>query len=114
MVSVQGDADPQGLHVDTLDLYQAKQRAAFAKCAAVELTAEESVIQHDWGRLLLKLERLIDERSKAAEASTPAPAAMSEAERTTALALLCDPRLVERIIEDVERIGLVGEPANRR
>lgn len=68
MVSVQGDADPQGLHVDTLDLYQAKQRAAFAKCAAVELTAEESVIQHDWGRLLLKLERLIDERSKAAEA----------------------------------------------
>lgn len=39
---------------------------------------------------------------------------MSEAERTAALALLCDPRLVERIIEDVERIGLVGEPANRR
>jgi DNA primase catalytic core len=102
----------EALHVDTLDLYQAKQRAAFAKCAAVELGAEESVIQHDLGRLLLKLEQLIDERSKAAEASTPAPAAMSETERTVALALLRDPQLVERIIEDVERIGLVGEPAN--
>src|SRR5690606_25110112 len=106
MVSVQGDADPQGLHVDTLDLYQAKQRAAFAKCAAVELSAEESVIQHDLGRLLLRLEQLIDERAKAAEASTPAPAAMSEAGRTAALALLRDPQLVDRIIEDVERIGL--------
>lgn len=31
---------------------------------------------------------------------------------TAALALLQDPRLIERIIEDVERVGLVGEPAN--
>jgi DNA primase catalytic core len=102
----------EALHVDTLDLYQAKQRQAFAKCAAVELGAEESVIQHNLGRLLLKLEQLIDERSKAAQGSTPAPAAMSEAERTAALVLLRDPQLIERIIEDVERIGLVGEPAN--
>jgi DNA primase catalytic core len=102
----------EALHVDTLDLYQAKQRAAFAKCAAVELSAEESVIQHDLGRLLLKLEQLIDERSKAAQDPTPASAAMSETERTAALTLLRDPRLVDRIIEDVEKIGLVGEPAN--
>ena len=56
-----------GLHVDTLDLYQAKARAAFAKLASLELSIEESVIQHDLGRLLLKLEQVIDERARAAE-----------------------------------------------
>lgn len=38
-----------GLHVDTLDLYQAKARAAFAKLASLEIGVEESVIQHDLG-----------------------------------------------------------------
>ena len=60
-------ANADALHVDTLDLYQAKQRQAFAKLAAVELSVEESIIQHDLGRLLLKLEQLIEERAKAAE-----------------------------------------------
>ncbi|MCU0972476.1 MAG: CHC2 zinc finger domain-containing protein [Burkholderiales bacterium] len=105
-------AGPQGLHVDTLDLYQAKQRQAFARLAALELSVEESVIQHDLGRLLLKLESLIEARAKAAEQSAPPPAAMNEAQMTAALALLQDPQLIERIIEDVERVGLVGEPAN--
>jgi len=105
-------ADPQGLHVDTLDLYQAKQRQAFARLAALELSVEEPVIQHDLGRLLLKLEALIEARAKAAEQSAPPPAAMNETQMIAALALLKDPRLIERIIEDVERVGLVGEPAN--
>ncbi len=100
------------LHVDTLDLYQAKQRQAFAKCAAVERGAEESAIQHDLGRLLLKLEQHIEQRAKAAEQATPAPAAMREEHKNAALALLRDPKLIERIIQDVERVGLVGEPAN--
>jgi DNA primase catalytic core len=113
LVSIEsGTADPQGLHVDTLDLYQAKQRQAFAKSAAVELGAEESAIQHDLGRLLLKLEQHIEQRAKAAEQATPAPAAMSEEHKNAALALLRDPQLIERIIRDVERVGLVGEPAN--
>lgn len=114
LVSGAEAANAEALHVDTLDLYQAKQRQAFAKLAAAELSVEEPVIQHDLGRLLLKLEQLIDERAKAAEASTPAPAAMSEEHKNAALALLRDPQLVERIIDDVERIGLVGEPTTPR
>jgi DNA primase len=52
-------AAPEGgaLHVDTLDLYQAKQRQVFAKCAAAELRVEEHILQRDLGRLLLKLEQ---------------------------------------------------------
>jgi DNA primase/post-segregation antitoxin (ccd killing protein) len=102
-----------GLHVDTLDLYQAKARAAFAKLASLELSVEESVIQHDLGRLLLKLEQVIDERARAAEQPSVAPLpAMSADEAAAALAFLRDEKLIERIAGDFERVGLVGEPSN--
>jgi len=100
------------LHVDTLDLYQAKQRQVFAKCAATELRVEEHILQRDLGRLLLKLEQIIEERAKAAESPVVAPAAMTAAETQEALAFLRDEDLIERIMADVERVGLVGEPSN--
>jgi hypothetical protein len=71
------------------------------------------VIQHDLGRLLLTLEQTIDERAKAAERSEVAlPAAMTPEEAAAALAFLRDEKLLERIVEDFERVGLVGEPSN--
>ena len=45
-----------GFHVDTLDLYAARQRAVFIKQAAIEMGVKEEVIRHDLGRVLLKLE----------------------------------------------------------
>ena len=107
-------AAPDGgaLHVDTLDLYQAKQRQVFAKCAASELRVEEHILQRDLGRLLLKLEQIIEERAKAAESPVAAPAAMTAAQTQEALAFLRDDNLIERIMADVERVGLVGEPHN--
>jgi DNA primase len=107
-------AAPDGgaLHVDTLDLYQAKQRQVFAKCAAAELRVEEHILQRDLGRLLLKLEQVIEERAKAAESPVVAPAAMTAAQTQEALAFLRDETLIERIMADVERVGLVGEPSN--
>ena len=45
-------SDGAALHVDTLDLYQAKQRQVFAKSAAAELKVEEQIVQRDLGRLL--------------------------------------------------------------
>ena len=109
-----GSAAPDGaaLHVDTLDLYQAKQRQVFAKSAAGELRVEEHIVQRDLGRLLLKLEQVIEERAKAAESTVPAPAAMTAAQTQEALAFLRDENLIERITADVERVGLVGEPHN--
>ena len=105
---------PEGaaLHVDTLDLYQAKQRQVFAKSAAAELRVEEQILQRDLGRLLLKLEQVIEERAKAAEAPVATPTTMTAAESQEALAFLRDEQLIERIMADVERVGLVGEPSN--
>jgi hypothetical protein len=104
--------DGGALHVDTLDLYQAKQRQMFAKCAAGELRVEEHILQRDLGRLLLKLEQVIEERAKAAESPVAVPAAMTAAQTQEALAFLRDDTLIERIMADVERVGLVGEPSN--
>ena len=107
------EAVPDAVHVDTLDLYQAKQRQAFAKLAALELSVEEAVIQRDLGRLLMQLETLVDERAREAEQPKVAPVpAMTRAETDAALAFLKDPELTSRIIADFERVGLVGEPAN--
>jgi DNA primase len=100
------------LHVDTLDLYQAKQRQGFARLAGAELRVEENIIQRDLGRLLLKLEQVIEQRAKAAESPLAAPAAMTAAQTAEALAFLRDENLIERIMQDVERVGLVGEPSN--
>jgi DNA primase len=112
--STEASAAPDGgaLHVDTLDLYQAKQRQVFAKSAAAELRVEEHILQRDLGRLLLRLEQVIEERAKAAESPVVAPAAMTAAQTQEALAFLRDENLIERIMADVERVGLVGEPHN--
>ena len=104
--------DGAALHVDTLDLYQAKQRQVFAKSAAGELRVDETILQRDLGRLLLRLEQVIEERAKAAESPVAAPVAMTAAQTQEALAFLRDEALIERIMADVERVGLVGEPHN--
>ena len=52
----------EGFHVDTLDLYSARQRAVFVKQAAAEMQVKEDVVRHDLGRVLLKLEEMQDEQ----------------------------------------------------
>jgi hypothetical protein len=103
------NAAEAGLHVDTFDLYQSKARVAFAKLASIELRLEESVIQHDLGRLLLKLEQVIDERAKAAESSSVAPLpSMTPEETAAALAFLRDAQLIERTVSDGSCIRMLS------
>jgi DNA primase len=100
-------------HVDTLDLYSARQRAAFVKQAASELGVKEETIQRDLGRVLLKLEELQDEQIKKALEPKRPEVSMSEQEREAALELLKEPRLLDRILIDFERCGVVGEETNK-
>jgi DNA primase len=100
-------------HVDTLDLYSARQRGGFTKQAAEELGIKEDVLRRDLGRVLLKLEEMQDEQIKQALAPKEEAVAMSADERAEAMALLCDPRLLERIVEDFARCGVVGEETNK-
>jgi len=101
------------LHVDSFDLYSAKHRQAFARLAAAELELEESVIQRELGKVLLKCEELQERQiEETLKPKLPAEVDMPEAEREAALSLLREPALVDRILAAFEAAGLVGEPVN--
>lgn len=108
-----GDARPQAVHVDTLDLYQARARAAFVKAAAVELGIPEEIIKGDVGRLLLVLEA--EQEKLICAAQQPQAPVLRKVEgeaHTRAMELLTNPDLVKRIAADFSRGGIVGESTN--
>jgi hypothetical protein len=104
-----GDA----FHVDTLDLYSVRARTAFIMQAAGELQVKEDVIRHDLGSVLRQLESLQERNiEKTLEPKTPAPAVAVE-DQPAALELLKDPQLLDRILTDFTRCGVVGEESNK-
>jgi len=100
-------------HLDTLDLAQAKQRAAFVQVASEETGLKADVLKRDVGRVLLKLEELQEARLRAQVAPEPVAVKMTEAEREAALAFLRDPKLLDRILADFAACGVVGEETNK-
>jgi hypothetical protein len=112
-VNVLVSREGAGFHVDVLDLYSAKARAAFVKQAAIEIAATEDAVKRELGAVLLEVEAKVDEQIRSMLAPVEVTPRMTEAERQDALALLRDPQLIERIVSDFERIGLVGEDGNK-
>jgi DNA primase len=103
----------EAFHVDTLDLYSARQRGAFTQQAAGELGVEPEVVKRDLGQVLLALERLQDQQIQAALHPAKPEVAMSAEDRAAALALLASPDLLGRILADFGRCGVVGEETNK-
>lgn len=104
----------EAFHVDTLDLYSAKQRHSYLTQAALELQVSETVLKADLGRLLLKLEAVQEEAIRnALTPAAPVSPAMSEAERDAALDLLRAPDLPARLLADFAACGLIGEETNK-
>jgi DNA primase catalytic core len=101
-------------HVDTLDLYSARQRAAFTKQAAEDLEiAEEEALKRDLGRVLLKLEKLQEEQIRKCLKPKQTAVEISPEDKKAAFRLLKDPNLLDRILEDFARCGVVGEETNK-
>jgi hypothetical protein len=113
LVSGKTPRGESAFHVDTMDLYSARQRSVFTKQAAEELGIKEDVLRRDLGRVLLKLEELQDEQIKRALAPKEEAVTLTDDERAEALALLRSPNLLERIVEDFARCGVVGEETNK-
>jgi DNA primase len=99
-------------HVDSLDLYSARARGVFARQAGEELGVAEELIARDLGRVLLTCEEHAERAVREAQAPREPEVQLSEQERERALSLLKDPALVERIVADFERVGMVGEQSN--
>ncbi|MBL8741004.1 MAG: toprim domain-containing protein [Myxococcales bacterium] len=111
-VLVSDERDGGGFFVDTVDLYSARQRAQFTRHAAEDLSQDEAGLRRELGAIVLELE---NERKADQAAAQPLSAAdaMSEEERAEALALLRDPALAARIVDDLGRAGMVGEETNK-
>ena len=102
------------LHVDSLDMYSAQARNRFIKLAATEIYVEETTIKQDLAKILLQLETLQEEQLRTKlQVQKEKPKQLTDAERHEAEQLLRDPKLLERILTDYDRSGLVGEETNK-
>jgi len=101
------------VHIDTVELYAAKQRAAWLRQAGIELGVSEETLRSDLATLLRVVEQRQDALIRAATqpAAVAAPALSAE-QHDAGLALLRDPQLIDRIAVDVEATGVVGETSN--
>jgi len=101
-------------HGDTLDMEAFRQRAVFVKQAAHELAAKEETIHREVGQLWTVLADLQREQIRKALAEPEEKPLMTAEEREAAMALLKEPRLLDRILEDFVRCGVVGEETNKK
>jgi len=104
---------PTSYHVDTLELYSARQRALFIKQCADELSLEERVLKRDLGKVLLKLESLQEAHIKKTLQPQEQQIRLSESDKKEALEFLREPDLLERILRDFDHCGVVGEQGNK-
>ena len=100
------------VHMDTFDLCKAKSRTSFIKATAAELFIDESTIKKDIGQLLLQLEQLREQQIDSATAPTT-KIELTAAEKRAAMKFLKDQRLIDRILQDYDACGLVGERTNK-
>jgi DNA primase len=102
-------------HGDTLDMESFARRTAFIKQTAHELAAKEETIQREVGQLwgaLGDVQREWLHKTLAPEEAEET--IMTAEERAAAMELLRDPRLLERVLADFEKCGVVGEETNKK
>jgi len=102
-----------GFFVDTFDLYAARARAVFERQASLEMGVEERVIKHDLGAVLRRAEELQQEAIAKALEPKARPVLMNAEDTEEAMRLLRDPNLLDRILHDFSRCGVVGEETNK-
>ena len=112
-VNVLVGREEAGFFVDTMELYSARQRAAFVKSASEEVGVEERILKKDLGEVLLRLEALQEAQIRAVLKPKDDAVKVTDADREAALELLRDPKLLDRILADFERCGVVGEETNK-
>jgi DNA primase catalytic core len=113
MVSSTNTRGETRLHVDKFDLYSAQRRTAFSKHAAKELGHKEENIERDLQSLILELEDLQHAWLKKTLAPKEEQPEMTAEEKAAAMELLGDPRLLDRVLSDFEKCGVVGEETNK-
>ena len=101
-------------HGDTLDMESFARRVAFIKQTAHELATKEETIQREVGQLWGALGDLQREWLRKTLTPEAEEIIMPAEEEAAAMELLHDPRLLQRVLEDFEKCGVVGEETNKK
>ncbi len=102
-----------GFHADTFDLYIARFRQLFERQASQELGLKDDVVKRDMKALLGRLEAIqVEAVRRAHEPKVKAPI-LTEQETAEAVEFWKSPNLLDRIISDITKCGLVGETVNK-
>jgi hypothetical protein len=101
------------IHVDVFDLYASRARNNFIKQTALELSETEDTLKQDLSRILLKLEVLQAQNIHQAIKTKPLQPELSKKEQAEAMSLLQSPKLMQRILDDFQCCGVVGEKTNK-
>jgi DNA primase catalytic core len=97
-------------HIDTIDFYLSRSRRTFISEAAHLFKEVADVIEMDVNRLIMQLEAYMEKRQVEA---AQAVVLVSDADKAEALKLGRSADLVDEILRDMEKLGLVGEETNR-
>jgi DNA primase len=109
-VTVKASADlasNRAFELSTIDLYSSRSRIWFAKLCADLFGADEALVREDIGRLLTLVE---DFKPQQKQQTVAAP---SQAEKDAARQFLQSCDLFDRILADLETLGVVGEKTNK-
>lgn len=98
-------------HIDTLDLYNANARQTFTDACKISFKLAD---QDTGPELMMLIAHLEQERIRMKdEQLRPTVQPMTDQEKKEALAALQDKNLMRRIVEDFDRLGIVGEENNK-
>lgn len=101
-----------GMHIDTIDLYQSRPRSTFIKQASIELGVNDDVIKQDLGKVLLKCEALQEANIKQTQQPKTNAVQLSDKDYKEAIKLLKSKQLLKKIQHDFNHCGIVGENTN--
>ncbi|UML80561.1 CHC2 zinc finger domain-containing protein [Leptospira kirschneri] len=99
-------------YIETLDLMNPRMRKGFVQNASDATGVLEETITNDLKEVFRTTEESLYEQLEKLKKPTKEEIELTPREKEEALLYLKDPNLVTRILEDFERMGLVGERTN--
>lgn len=108
--TIRATGDQGRFVIDTVDFYLSRSRRSFMSEAARLFRETVDTIETDTNRLIEQLESYVEKR-QAAGASTVT--LVSDADKAEGMKLGRQPDLAGEILRDMERLGMIGETANK-
>ncbi|MFQ3916682.1 CHC2 zinc finger domain-containing protein [Leptospira kirschneri] len=99
-------------YIETLDLMNSRMRKGFVQNASDATSVLEETITNDLKEVFRTTEEMLYEQLEKIKKPTQENKELTPKEKEEALLYLKDPELIHHILEDFERMGLVGERTN--